>query len=150
MPGEEIRAAIEAALGDPSRVAAAARLLREAGTETSLDRLTALAKRLVGASAVHVAVLTDRLVVVSRQGLPVGELDTGELHGTLCGLTASLSSFCSRFISTPDSLYGFNIKCVAVEITPWIVASFSETKDATSRRFLPSTSTSKSYPPDIK
>ena len=91
MPGEEIRAAIEAALGDPSRVAAAARLLRETGTETSLDRLTALAKRLVGASAVHVAVLTDRLVVVSRQGLPVGELDTGELHGTLCGLTASLS-----------------------------------------------------------
>ncbi len=70
-------------------VAAAARLLQDPDGLRSLDRLTALARRLIGSRHVHVAVLTDQLVVASRAGESLGELPGGELHGTLCSLTAS-------------------------------------------------------------
>jgi PAS domain S-box-containing protein len=89
MAGEDILAAVDAALADPVRVAAAAVLLQDPDGLRSLDRLTAMAHRLVGCQHVHVAVLTDRMVLVSGAGTPIGETASGELHGTLCSLTAS-------------------------------------------------------------
>ena len=42
------------------------------------------------------------------------------------------------------------MKCVPVDSTPSNVASRSLTNDATARRFLPSTNSSRSYLPDIR
>jgi hypothetical protein len=53
-------------------------------------------------------------------------------------------------ISTPSCLYVFSMKCVPVDSTPSSVASRSLTNVATSRRFLPSTNSSRSYLPDIR
>ena len=60
------------------------------------------------------------------------------------GETARRSGAAVSSKTKPFSLYVFNRKCVAVESTPSIVLSFSETKRATSRRSLPSTTTIRS------
>ncbi len=88
MPSEEIRAAIAAAVTDPRRVAAASRMLQAHGGLRSLDRLTALACRIVRSSNTHVTVRTDRLAIVSRSGRSIPELKNGDLSTGLCNLTA--------------------------------------------------------------
>ena len=45
---------------------------------------------------------------------------------------------------TEDRKRQLSMKWVAVETTPWMVASFSETNVATSRKLAPCTTTSKS------
>jgi len=66
------------------------------------------------------------------------------------GATANRSFSRSRVMRIPCSFVSLSMKWVAVEMTPSNFASFSATKEATSRRFLPSITTSRSYPPDIR
>jgi len=67
-----------------------------------------------------------------RAGSPRLPVELGpQLQAVGQGATARRSSVSSLFIITPCSLYGLRMKCVAVESTPWMVASFSETNDAT-------------------
>ncbi|MGY2126903.1 SpoIIE family protein phosphatase [Blastococcus sp. SYSU DS0617] len=72
MPGSQVTAAVEDALTDPVRIAAARRLLSEVSGPASYDRLSGLAARLVGAGHAKVTLFTDEDVVVGGHGLPAG------------------------------------------------------------------------------
>ncbi|MDT0277300.1 SpoIIE family protein phosphatase [Blastococcus goldschmidtiae] len=72
MPGSQVTAAVEDALTDPVRIAAARRLLAEVPGPASYDRLSGLAARLVGAGHAKVTLFTDQDVVVGGHGLPAG------------------------------------------------------------------------------
>jgi PAS domain S-box-containing protein len=74
----------------PGRPAAAQRLRPGPGGNPALDRLAALASRLLGAEASQVSLLTDVQTVVGGAGLPersVGRI--GALVDSLCTLTAA-------------------------------------------------------------
>lgn len=72
MPGSQVTAAVEDALTDPVRIAAARRLLAEVAGPASYDRLSGLAARLGGARHATISLFTDQDVVVGGHGLPAG------------------------------------------------------------------------------
>ncbi|MBJ7454196.1 MAG: GAF domain-containing protein, partial [Blastococcus sp.] len=72
MPGSQVTAAVEDAVGDPVRIAAARRLLWEVSGPAAYDRLSGLAARLVGAGHAKVTLFTDQDLVVGGHGLPPG------------------------------------------------------------------------------
>ncbi|MGY1752217.1 GAF domain-containing protein [Blastococcus sp. SYSU D01042] len=72
MPGSQVTAAVEDALTDPVRIAAARRLLSEVSGPAAYDRLSGLAARLVGAGHAKVTLFTDADLVVGGHGLPPG------------------------------------------------------------------------------
>jgi PAS domain S-box-containing protein len=72
VPGSQVTAAVEDALTDPVRIAAARRLLSEVPGPAAYDRLCGLAARLVGAGHAKVTLFTDQDLVVGGHGLPPG------------------------------------------------------------------------------
>ena len=72
MPGSQVTAAVEDALVDRVRIAAARRLLSEVSGPAAYDRLSGLAARLVGAGHAKVTLFTDQDLVVGGHGLPPG------------------------------------------------------------------------------
>jgi len=72
VPGSQVTAAVEDALTDAVRIAAARRLLSEVSGPAAYDRLSGLAARLVGAAHAKVTLFTDEDLVVGGHGLPPG------------------------------------------------------------------------------
>jgi GAF domain-containing protein len=86
-PGDRSAAELRS---DPSRVAAARRLVPLGRSTASLDRLAELAARLLGAAASQVSLLTDVQVIAAGDGLPPGSLGAqSPLSESLCSVTAT-------------------------------------------------------------
>ena len=86
-PGERSAAELRR---EPSRVEDARRLRAPAGGNPSLDRLAALAARLLGAPAGQVSLLTDVHLVAGGDGLAPGTVGREtRLEDSLCTVTAA-------------------------------------------------------------
>ena len=82
--------AAAALVADRDRVAATRRITPSSDTRTVLDRVAALAARVLGVSAAQVSLLSDVQLVAGGHGLPAGTTGSlGRLDESLCTLTAA-------------------------------------------------------------
>ena len=80
-PGERAAAQLSS---DHERLAVARRLLPQDGDSHTLDRLAALAARLLGAAASQISLLTDVQLVAAGGNLPAGMVGASAPSATRC------------------------------------------------------------------
>jgi PAS domain S-box-containing protein len=95
-----VTVAVEDALIDPVRIAAARRLLSEVSGPAAYDRLSGLAARLVGAGHAKVTLFTDEDLVVGGHGLPPGVVGGPAL---LTGLLSAMVVASGSPLAVPDA-----------------------------------------------
>jgi PAS domain S-box-containing protein len=100
VPGSQVTVAVEDALIDPVRIAAARRLLSEVSGPAAYDRLSGLAARLVGAGHAKVTLFTDEDLVVGGHGLPPGVVGGPAL---LTGLLSAMVVASGSPLAVPDA-----------------------------------------------
>jgi PAS domain S-box-containing protein len=79
-------------LGNPDRLAAAARLLLDLPGRGAYDRLAGLAARLADAPAALVCIITDCEHPIGRHGLPEGSVGPLPLDGSPCAVSVELGA----------------------------------------------------------